>query len=85
MHLERDHTRFSVNKNAKFLGILIGRIWVRAVLFSETLYCEKALDEFEFTFLDFIQASDEERGRHRTARRKIQNNANIALDSTSFF
>ena len=54
-------------------------------MFSETLDCEKALDEFEFRFLYFIQASDKKRGRHRTARRKIKNNANIALGSTSFF
>ena len=54
-------------------------------MFSETLDCEKVLDEFEFTFLYFIQASDKERGRHRTAFRKIQNNANITLGSTSFF
>jgi TetR/AcrR family transcriptional repressor of bet genes len=69
---------------ANILGILIDGIWVRAGLFAITPDYEKALDEFEFTALHLIGASDEQREVHRAARKKINTIAEIALGSRLF-
>jgi len=69
---------------ANILGILIDGIWVRAGLFAITPDYEKALDEFEFTALHLIGASDEQREVHRAARNKINTIAEIALGSRLF-
>lgn len=73
-----------VSDVANILGILIDGIWVRAGLFANTPDCDKALDEFEFTALELIGASDEQREYHRAARQKIKAIADIALSSKLF-
>jgi TetR/AcrR family transcriptional repressor of bet genes len=75
--LEKD----KVEDVANILGALIDGIWVRAGLFAVTPNCEKALDEFEFTALNLIDVTDEQRGHHQSARKKINTIANIALSS----
>jgi len=75
--LEKD----KVEDVANILGTLIDGIWVRAGLFAVTPNCEKALDEFEFTALNLIDVTDEQRGHHQLARKKINTIANIALSS----
>ena len=66
---------------ANILGVLIDGIWVRAGLFAIPPDSEKALDEFEFTLLNFIRSSKKDLQRHRAARAKIKNIADVAFRS----
>ena len=66
---------------ANILGVLIDGIWVRAGLFAIPPDGEKALDEFEFTLLNFIRSSKKDLQRHRAARAKIKNIAGVAFRS----
>ena len=65
----------------KYIGRLIDGIWVRAGLFAVPPDSERALDEFEFTLLNFIGSSKQELRRHRAARTKIKNIAEAAFRS----
>ena len=42
---------------------------------------EKALDEFEFTIINLMAATEEQRKQHKLARDKIKGIAEIALNS----
>ena len=42
---------------------------------------ERALDEFEFSLLNFIEPSKQDLQRHRAARIKIKNIAEVAFRS----
>lgn len=64
---------------ANILGILIDGIWVRAGLFANSPSCERALDEFEFTLMNFVASDKKERECHKLARQKIKMVAEIAL------
>jgi TetR/AcrR family transcriptional repressor of bet genes len=69
----------AVQDVANILGILVDGIWVRAGLFAISPSCERALDEFEFTLMNFIASDKKERERHELARKKIKMVAEIAL------
>ena len=69
------------DETANILSILIDGIWVRAGLFMQIPDSEKALDEFEFTIINLMAATDEQRKRHKLARDKIKKVAEIALNS----
>lgn len=57
-----------VSDVANILGALIDGIWVRAGLFAVSRDSDRALDEFEFILLNFIESSKQELRRHRAAR-----------------
>ena len=52
-----------------------------AGLFMQIPDSEKALDEFEFTIINLMAATDEQRKQHKLARDKIKKVAEIALNS----
>ena len=66
---------------ANIVGVLIDGIWVRAGLFAIPPDSERALDEFEFTLLNLIKSSKKDLQRHRAARAKIKNIADVAFRS----
>ena len=65
---------------ANILGVLIDGIWVRAGLFAIPPDGEKALDEL-VPLLNLLRSSKKDLQRHRAARAKIKNIADVAFRS----
>jgi TetR/AcrR family transcriptional repressor of bet genes len=71
-------------RTALHLGMLIDGIWARNGLQSAPVVSEKAISEMEYAILKMLPHDNKSIAKHKEARLKIENIANIVLGSKAY-
>ncbi|MAT88691.1 MAG: TetR family transcriptional regulator, partial [Aestuariivita sp.] len=69
---------------ARHLGILIDGLWVRAGLLITQVNSNSAISEIEFAVKKLLPSDNISIEKHKSARKKIEAIASIALNSKAF-